>query len=183
MQKLNKNTKIYTTGEKKKIAVKIGKIKSKEYGKKIFDIITDDIIKFTDNENGIFILANKLKDDTFYRLECFLKEISRELRQKKEARLTTEAETTSSNDKTSASEKDSIKSPNANEESIATLMNNYNTQKLSNKDRKFIQKYKYYRESEVENENVVYYDDLKKTEEAKVVIDLKSKKAPRRKQK
>jgi len=65
----------YPHENKKKLAASIAKIKNKEHLLKIYEIISEDTINFTDNNNGMFALFNKLKTETYQKLESYINEI------------------------------------------------------------------------------------------------------------
>lgn len=60
---------LYNTNERKKLINKFENIKDKAILKDIFKIISSDIIdNFSNNQNGIFINLNILKDETIKQL-------------------------------------------------------------------------------------------------------------------
>ena len=66
------NTKIFTYQDKKKMVYRIEQIKNKKNYIKLFKIINNENIKFTDNSNGIFINMNLLTDDLLQKIDNFL---------------------------------------------------------------------------------------------------------------
>ena len=68
----NTETKIYNYDEKKKLVYRIQNIKSKKNYFKLYNIITNENIKFTKNSNGFFFNINKLSNDSLKSIENFL---------------------------------------------------------------------------------------------------------------
>jgi hypothetical protein len=71
-------TTVYSHDKKKKLAQQISKIKNKEYLIKIYEIISENNTKFDENNNGLFTLFHKLSDDTYKKLDNYIKIIKSE---------------------------------------------------------------------------------------------------------
>lgn len=67
----------YPYEKKKRLANKISKIKNQDVMIKLFEIISEDNNQFSENNNGIFMLFHKLNDNTYYKIESYLKKLSR----------------------------------------------------------------------------------------------------------
>lgn len=67
------STKIYTFDKKQKLADQISKLKHKKEFVKIYDIICEDNKNFTENQNGIFMFFHKLNNQTYHKIDQFLK--------------------------------------------------------------------------------------------------------------
>lgn len=68
--------KLYSHDKKVKLANRISKIKKKRDLLKIFEIIYEDNQSLTNNKNGIFMYFHKLNNDTYYKLDAYLKQIN-----------------------------------------------------------------------------------------------------------
>tara|TARA_B110000879_G_C11123692_1_gene492938 strand:- start:1012 stop:1350 length:339 start_codon:yes stop_codon:yes gene_type:complete len=66
---MNKKYSIY---DKKKLMYNIKKINQKDLYYKIYDIVSDEIIEYTTNTNGIFFDFNKLSNDGLSKIEDFV---------------------------------------------------------------------------------------------------------------
>lgn len=73
----NSNTcTIYTYEKKKKLAERISKIKRKQDMVQILNIICEkNNKKITENQNGVFLLFDKLDDETYQKIDNYLKTI------------------------------------------------------------------------------------------------------------
>ena len=70
----NNETKIYNYDEKKKLVYRIQDIKSKKIYFKLYNLINNENVKFTKNNNGIFFNINKLSNQSLKVIEYFLDE-------------------------------------------------------------------------------------------------------------
>lgn len=64
---------VYTYEKKKKLADKIGKLKKKEDMLHILNIIYDKNKNITENQNGLFMLFDKLDDETYTKIDNYLR--------------------------------------------------------------------------------------------------------------
>jgi hypothetical protein len=64
---------VYGYDKKKKLADRISKLKNKEDMVKIVEIIKKDNVNITENANGVFMFFNKLDNNTYYKIEAYLK--------------------------------------------------------------------------------------------------------------
>src|SRR3972149_7005518 len=69
--------KTYNFEKKKKLADKISKIKDKEDLVQIFDIIYSDNQSVTENNNNLFLYFHKLKDETYEKIDIYLKKLNK----------------------------------------------------------------------------------------------------------
>lgn len=67
--------KVYTTKHKQKMADKISKLKKKEDLIKVAEIIYKENPAITENSNGIFMFFHKFSDETYTKIETYLKEV------------------------------------------------------------------------------------------------------------
>ncbi len=67
----------YSHDKKVKLANRISKVKKKSDLLKIFEIIYEDNQSLTNNKNGIFMYFHKLNNETYYKLDAYLKQINR----------------------------------------------------------------------------------------------------------
>lgn len=67
----------YSHDKKQKLADRITTIHKKEYMIKIYEIIKEDNIQISENNNGLFMFFHKLSDQTYYKIEQYLKQISK----------------------------------------------------------------------------------------------------------
>lgn len=77
MKKSSKSKELYSHEKKVKLANRISKIKKKSDLVKIFEIIYEDNQSLTENKNGIFMYFNKLNNETYYKLDAYLKCINK----------------------------------------------------------------------------------------------------------
>ncbi len=63
---------VYTYQQKKILADKLGRIKSKTILTNVFKIIHQDTQQFTENDNGVFVIFNNLSNETYYKIDCYL---------------------------------------------------------------------------------------------------------------
>tara|TARA_A100001015_G_C15000130_1_gene718098 strand:+ start:277 stop:738 length:462 start_codon:yes stop_codon:yes gene_type:complete len=68
----SENINTFSYQEKKKMVYKIEQIKNKKIYIKLFKLISNDNIKFTDNNNGIFINMNSLSNKSLHKINDFL---------------------------------------------------------------------------------------------------------------
>lgn len=73
----SENIRQFTYQDKKKLVYRIEQIKSKKNYIKLFKIINSDNIKFTDNNNGIFINMNALTNISLNKINNFLNLINK----------------------------------------------------------------------------------------------------------
>lgn len=66
---------LFNHQDKKEIALKIEKIRNKKYFKQIFKIIHEDEIKYTINDNGVYVNINALSDTTLIKVKEFLETV------------------------------------------------------------------------------------------------------------
>lgn len=71
------NTKPYSYKKKQKLANIISKLKKKEDMINIMNIISEDKVNITENQNGLFLLFDKLNDDTYRKIENYLESIQK----------------------------------------------------------------------------------------------------------
>lgn len=64
--------KIYSHNDKKKLAAQINLITNKNDLIEIYKIISTDNAEVTNNQNGCFAIFNKLKNDTYVKIEQFI---------------------------------------------------------------------------------------------------------------
>lgn len=65
----------YTHEDKQELADKIAKLKKKEDFVKIFEFIYEENKSFNNKANGIFLYFHKLSDETYKKIDDFLKEL------------------------------------------------------------------------------------------------------------
>lgn len=70
-------TKSYSYKKKQKLANIISKLKKKEDMINIMNIISEDKVNITENQNGLFLLFDKLNDDTYRKIEVYLESIQK----------------------------------------------------------------------------------------------------------
>ena len=64
--------KVYSHNDKKKLAAQINLITNKSDLMEIYKIISSDSVEITNNQNGCFAIFNKLKNDTYVKIEHLL---------------------------------------------------------------------------------------------------------------
>lgn len=69
--------KTYSSDKKKRLADKISKLKKKEDMVKILEIIYEDNKNITENQNGLFMFFHKLNEQTYYKIEQYIKKINK----------------------------------------------------------------------------------------------------------
>jgi len=67
----------YSYDKKKRLADKIAKLKKKEDMIHILEIIYENNKNITENQNGLFLLFDKLDDNTYLKIENYLKGVSK----------------------------------------------------------------------------------------------------------
>jgi hypothetical protein len=148
----------YSTQRRKKIAQKIGKLKSKKCLVEIFEIMkSDPNRKYMENDNGMFFLANKLTDETFAKLEKYLRALNEKVKKKKVQKgliITMNPEN-----------KDDENSFTTPDDSLLTSTDEKS--KLSIKDRKILQKYNYYHKPDTD------ISKTHKSSDGDIYLDLK----------
>lgn len=66
---------VYTHEKKKKLAERISKLKKNEHKIRVYEIIQEENKQVSSNENGIFMLFHNLSDETYDRLEKYLRQL------------------------------------------------------------------------------------------------------------
>jgi hypothetical protein len=70
-------SKPYSYSKKKKLADMISKLKKKEDMINIVNIINENNVKITENQNGLYLFFDKLEDSTYYKIENYLESIKK----------------------------------------------------------------------------------------------------------
>jgi len=68
---------IYTHKMKQKLADRISKLKKKEQFVAVYEIIHEDNNKVTENQNGLFLLFDKLDNSTYYKIDIYLQSLTK----------------------------------------------------------------------------------------------------------
>lgn len=137
---------IYTHDKKKKLADRISKIKKKEHMIKIFEIIYKENKSITENNNGIFMFFHTLSDETYKKIEDYLKQIEKNKIDNKSKIVNSETYPIKKKEYQPYAQDEIV----SQEDIIPKL-------KFSNKEKNIIKRRKYYKTINSENNSNIIY--------------------------